>query len=472
MLQDRYRLIRTLGEGGMGRVWLAEDMWLKRFVALKQLTRSGDESAELAKGRRRVLREAQALASVKHSAIVPIHDYFVVKGAPWIVMEYIEGETLDKHISAGQLDEQWIARIGLQVLDGLIAAHHKGVIHRDVKPANILVAAADGAAVLIDFGIARSPTDSSLTGTAIVGTIEYLSPERLEPGAKAHAPADIWALGVTLFYALEGYSPFHRFDWQDTLAIQVAITRETPSVTRHGPLADITLRMLEKNPAKRVRAAEIRQALSRVVAAKRARVVPPQSVQSARVPQGPVQRVRPKLVAEVSGLRDEIAYVGPARGAGMLAALELPTAARVIAECPVRDRGALVQGIAAIDPAAAARILPMLLAGVAGRAFGELESKTAASLLTAMPAPEAARILSSTDTPAAASAIMELPPGQAAEQLKAMRDAKRAADVLARALSRTALAIAIADPLFALAVLPYLADPLRTQVKEALEGDT
>jgi Mg/Co/Ni transporter MgtE len=152
----------------------------------------------------------------------------------------------------------------------------------------------------------------------------------------------------------------------------------------------------------------------------------------------------------------------------MLAALEVSTAARVIAGCPVRDRGALLQGIAAIEPAIAARILPMLLAGVAGRAFGELRPKTAASLLAVMPIPEAARILGSTDTRAAASAVMELTPRQAAEQLKSMADRKRAADVLSHTMSRTATAIADADPQFARLVLPYLGEPLRSQVREAI----
>jgi eukaryotic-like serine/threonine-protein kinase len=494
-LADRYRLIRKIGSGGMGHVWLAEDTWLKRQVALKQLTRSGDESTDndLVRRRRRVLHEARALAKVKHPSIVPIHDLFVVKRDPWIVMEYIKGQSFDQIISAGWLDERSIAHIGLRVLDGLTAAHKEGIVHRDVKPANILVAS-NGAVFLIDFGIARSAGDPALTGMAIVGTVEYLAPELLN-GTKAGPAADIWALGVVLFYALEGYSPFRR-DKPDTQAVMTAIMLETPTLTRSGPLADITLRMLAKDPGQRAAAAEVRRVLDRVAGEgaspkpapvprpeRPVRTEPP--VQSAFAPPGQPVRAEPPARAVTArpvpappvatprpagvprDLQDEILQAGPDHGAATLLSLGRPAAARILADCPGRRRGELLQGIAAIEPGAAAVILPMLLADAAGRAFGGLLPASAASLLAAMPVPEAARILGSTDIRAAADAITELSPSPAAARLAFMPDRRRAAEVLSRTPLPAAIAIAHADREFARRVLPYLTESLQLEVRQA-----
>jgi predicted Ser/Thr protein kinase len=464
---ERYRLIGKLGRGGMGHVWLAEDTWLKREVALKQLIASTDDSADLARRRRRVLHEARALAKVKHPAIVPIHDFFFVKRDPWIVMEYIKGQALDKIIGREKLGERLIARIGLRVLDGLVAAHEQGIVHRDVKPGNILVAA-DGAVFLIDFGIARSAGDPSLTGAGFLGTLEYLAPERFEAGAEAGPPSDIWSLGVTLFCALEGYSPFRQYQ-PDTQAVMMAILRDTPAPTRHGPLADILLRMLDKNPEQRAAAPEARRALARV-ANGQSRPSPQLWPQSPK-PSGqqvPTPRNEPVSASVLSGLGVEIVRADADEGASMLAALDPPAAARIVSECPAAERGTLLQGIAAIDPAAGATILRMLLAEAAGPAFGDLRPETAATLLAALPVPEAARILGCTSTRAAASAIAELTPSQAAARLRSIPDRKRAADVLSHAVSRAAVAIASADPQFARLVLPYLKESLQSRVKDAI----
>ena len=471
-LPDRYRLIRKLGSGGMGHVWLAEDTWLNRQVALKQLIPTGGDTTDLARRRRRVLQEARALAKVKHPAIVPIHDLFVVKRDPWIVMEYVKGQSLDKIISAGRPNERSIAQIGLRVLDGLVAAHKEGIVHRDVKPANVLVAT-DGAVFLIDFGIARSDGDPALTGMAIVGTVEYLAPELLN-GAKASPAVDIWALGVTLFYALEGYSPFRRGK-PGTQAIMTAIMFETPTLTRCGPLPDITLRMLAKDPGQRAVAAEVRRALDYVANGEpkpRPGPTPRPEPLVRPVPALPVPtpKARRKAAAVPGDLRDEILHVEPDKGAAMLVSQDRPEAARILADCPGRRRGQLLQGVTDIEPAIAATILPMLLADVAGHAFGHLRPKSAASLLAAMPVPEAARILGNTDTQAAASAIMELPPSQAAAQLAFMPDRKRAAEVLSHTLSHSAIAIARADRGFARLILPYLTEPLRPKIRQAVNG--
>ena len=146
------------------------------------------------------------MARVRHQAIVPIHDVFFIDDDPWIVMEYISGRSLHDIIKQQTLDERSIARIGLHVLRGLVAVHRANVVHRDVKPTNILVAD-DDSIFLVDFGIARIAGDASLTGQSIVGTLDFLAPERFRSGYTVGPPADIWALGVTFYYALEGYYP-------------------------------------------------------------------------------------------------------------------------------------------------------------------------------------------------------------------------------------------------------------------------
>ena len=187
ILNDRFRLLVTLGGGGMGSVWLAEDLLLERSVALKELVphNGGDD---LDARRERALQEARALARVRHPAIVPIHDAFFTDGDPWIVMEYIEGRSLQSLIESHPLDDATVARIGLHVLRGLVAAHRAGVVHRDVKPDNILVAG-DDSIFLVDFGIAKIAGQKSLTRlNNVVGTPEYIAPERLQPGAHVGPP--------------------------------------------------------------------------------------------------------------------------------------------------------------------------------------------------------------------------------------------------------------------------------------------
>jgi eukaryotic-like serine/threonine-protein kinase len=316
-----------------------------------------------------------------------------------------------------------------------------------------------------------------LSGMAIVGTVEYLAPERLEQGVKIGPSADIWALGVTLFYALEGYSPFRRGD-QDTHATLLAIMRDTPQPARRGPLTDITLRMLIKDPADRATTAEVRRALKRVVNGESkqpappvaaARPTPPVPASSVPAPLVPSPPMRP---GPTVGLRAEILRANPDEGAKVLMSLDVLAAARLLADYPAKRQGELLQGIAAIEPAAAATILPMLLASVAGSAFGYLRPTTAASLLAAMPPLEAGRILGSTDTRVAASAVMELAPRLASAALSSMPDRQRAAEVLSHAQSAAVVAVACADHGFARLILPYLTETKRTQVSRALAADT
>ena len=282
------------------------------------------------------------------------------------------------------------------MLRGLAAVHRAGVVHRDVKPANIVVAD-DSDVFLVDFGIARIAGDPSLTGQASLGTPEFLAPERLKPDAKVGPPADIWALGVTLFQALEGYSPF-RATPSRLASILLAIAQETPKPTRHGPLADITLRMLTKDQAERATAEQVIRALSAFLTdAPRQRgagngtrrpvdteATQPQSERGSRRPAERASRPPKDELVSASGIRDEVLHVGPDTGAAMLLKLDVGTSVKILADCPDKRRGELLQAIAVIAPTTAARILRMLPAASAGPAFAYMRPQTAASLLSAM----------------------------------------------------------------------------------------
>ena len=461
----------------MGSVWLAKDTRLDRPVALKELI-PPRESEELADRRQRMVQEARALARLSHPAIVPVHDLFFIHDDPWIVMEYVSAPSLDHILKQESLDERRIARIGLRVLRGLAAVHRAGIVHRDVKPSNVLVAG-DSEAYLIDFGIARITGGPSLTGKFVIGTPEYMAPEQLKRGAKVGPPADIWGLGVTLFQALEGYSPFgHGAPGR----VVQAIEQETPKPARHGPLADIALQMLAKQQAERATAQQVIRALTafltdaprpRGAGNGTRRPVNPEATQppSGRGSQRPARRAsRPPKdeLARASGIRDEVLHVGPDTGAAMLLKLDVRTSVKILADCPDKRRGELLQAIAVVAPDTAATILRMLPAAPAGSAFAYMRPQTAASLLSAMPGQEAVRILTSTDVLAAASAIMELSPADAVALLESMLTVQRAAEILNHTTPETAIALVRVNPNFGCRVQPYLIEPLRTRVGRAL----
>src|ERR1017187_7269802 len=179
LLKGRYRLLKKLGQGGMGTVWLADDTCLERAVAVKELIREGS-AADVDQARRLAMREAKALAKVRHPAIVSIYDVILEDDNPWIVMEYINGTPLSAILSQqGPLEDRAIASYALPVLRALTVAYRAGVLHRDIKPENILVGE-DGAVWLVDFGIAQiAGATSTLAGSMLRGTPEYLAPERL-----------------------------------------------------------------------------------------------------------------------------------------------------------------------------------------------------------------------------------------------------------------------------------------------------
>jgi hypothetical protein len=495
VLNGRYRLVCTLGVGGMGSVWLAEDQLLERSVALKELIMPRAATTSLPERRARALQEARALARVRHPSIVPIHDVFFIDDDPWIVMEHINGHSLADMIRQQTLDERSIARIGLHVLRGLIAVHKSEVVHRDVKPTNILVAD-DGSVFLVDFGIARIAGDTSLTGQSIVGTPDFLAPERFRSNTVG-PPADIWALGVTFYFALEGYSPFWRNSDSGLESTMMAILNETPHPpTRGGRLADITMRMLHKDPDLRADAAMVLAILGDLADAEPPASLPgpkppadsagaapvaPQApawhVPLARPlpgpdprqpPPGPPNGGRPPGELRFAEAREMIKNVGIDTGVAMLLGMSEDEAARVLADCPPKRCGQLLQGIAAVRPATAATILRILRSTAAGRAFAYLRPATAAALLAVMQPQEALRILDSTDERSVAAAIMELPLPTSAVLLKSMYSRQRAAQVLTHVRPVTAAEVLRLDTAFAADVLRYLSEPVRKQVNRHL----
>ncbi|MEU2185027.1 serine/threonine-protein kinase, partial [Streptomyces thermolilacinus] len=255
LIAGRYRPVRQLGRGGMGVVWRAHDEVLGREVAVKELRTYTDSSGpELAELRVRMQREARAAARVRHPGVIAVHDIADHEGRPVIVMELVEGPSLaDVLTERGVMDPREAARIGAEVLDALAAAHAVGVLHRDVKPGNILLDAT-GRVVLTDFGIAamEDPGDGSTTHLTrsgeLVGSLDYLAPERAQ-GQEPGPASDVWALGATLYAAVEGMSPFRRTSTWSTLTAIVA--EPLPEPRNAGPLAPVLRRLMAKDPGHR-----------------------------------------------------------------------------------------------------------------------------------------------------------------------------------------------------------------------------
>ncbi|MFD9063666.1 serine/threonine-protein kinase [Kitasatospora purpeofusca] len=270
LLAGRYRLDAVLGRGGMGTVWRAEDEMLGRTVAVKELRMNAsvdeDEKHRLIV---RTLREAKATARIRHSSAVTVFDVVEEDDRPWIVMELVESRSLADVIREdGPLAPARAAEIALDVLGVLSAAHAHGILHRDVKPSNVLIGE-DGRVVLTDFGIASVEGDSSVTSTGmLVGAPSYISPERAQ-GQKPGPPADLWSLGGTLYAMVEGRPPYDRGSALATLT--AVMTEELTAPVNAGPLRPVVEGLLAKDPAERLTAPQTRSMLKRVVAEATAR---------------------------------------------------------------------------------------------------------------------------------------------------------------------------------------------------------
>ncbi|WP_091201124.1 serine/threonine-protein kinase [Micromonospora narathiwatensis] len=269
LVADRYRLISPLGQGGMGRVWKARDEVLHRDVAIKELvpppSLTPEERREM---RERSLREARAIARLNNINVVRIFDVLRTDGDPWIVMEYVPSKSLQDILAEdGPVPSAKAVQIGLGVLGALKAAHKAGIMHRDVKPGNVLIGN-DDRVVLTDFGLATIPGDPNVTRTGMVlGSPAYIAPERARDGT-AGPEADLWSLGATLYAAVEGKSPYARPSAIATLA--ALAVEPLPPPKNAGPLKPVLQGLLRKDPAERI-TAEVAERMLRKAAGRRAR---------------------------------------------------------------------------------------------------------------------------------------------------------------------------------------------------------
>ncbi|GAB3772713.1 serine/threonine protein kinase [Nocardioides ginsengisegetis] len=258
-IAGRYEVEREVGRGGMGSVWLCRDVVLSRVVAAKQVgLMPGEATPDLA----RAMREARSSAPLNHPNVVSVYDVIEEGDHIWLVMEYVPGRTLAQIMADGRLAPGRAAGLGAQVADGLAAAHARGTVHRDVKPSNILVTDDDHAKIS-DFGISRTTGDAVLTHSGLVsGTPAYFSPQ-LARGLEPTPADDVWALGATLYAAVEGRPPFP--EQANHLAMLTEITSgEVRAAEDPGALAGPLQRMLDPDPDARWSMSEVAQALHRI----------------------------------------------------------------------------------------------------------------------------------------------------------------------------------------------------------------
>lgn len=259
-MTGRYRLVESIGQGGMGRVWRAADEMLDRQVAVKEMRIDGLDAEDTRTRRERTLREARATARIDHPNVVRVYDVVDEGERLWIVMELVAGRSLEQiMVEEGPLGQPETARIGLGLVAALRQVHAGGVLHRDIKPGNVLVERGGGRVVLTDFGIAAIQDAKALTMVGmLVGSPDYMAPERVS-GRPQGPPSDIWSLGATLCAALGGRSPFSR---DTTLATLHAVLYEEPELPpAAGPLRDILAALLEKEPTVRAGLPEVEDAL-------------------------------------------------------------------------------------------------------------------------------------------------------------------------------------------------------------------
>jgi len=286
LIAGRYRLGDLLGQGGMGRVWRARDETLQRDVAIKEIEVPPDlVGADRDAVQRRTLREARAAARLNHPGVVQVYDVLELDGRTWIVMEYVPSRTLQEILTAdGPLEPRQAAQIGLDLLLALRAANAAGVDHRDVKPANVLIAD-DGRVMLTDFGIATIEGDGLNTSSdMLIGSPGYLSPERAGHGT-AGLTSDLWSLGATLYAAVEGRPPFQRPSMVATLT--ALATAEPDPPRRAGVLRPVLDGLLRKDPAARADSDEAEQLLRTALSGSSGRaVVTPRPVREEAEPAG------------------------------------------------------------------------------------------------------------------------------------------------------------------------------------------
>jgi serine/threonine protein kinase len=291
LIGGRYTLRAAVGHGGMGTVWRAADTSLRRDVAVKEvILPPGLAPSDRDAMYERTMREARAAAALQHPAVVQVYDVVHENGRPWIVMELLDARSLaDMVIEDGPVAPRVVAKIGIALLGALEVAHAHGVLHRDVKPANVLICA-DGRCVLTDFGVARMPTDVQLTTPGMVlGSPHFISPERAM-GNDFGPPSDLFSLGVTLYTAVEGRPPFDKGDPIETMH---AVVEDPPTPPiRAGSLTTVLMGLLEKDPAHRFDVPAARTMLRQQLAGPLASTAPPHMITD---PQSVVPNPRPAV---------------------------------------------------------------------------------------------------------------------------------------------------------------------------------
>ncbi|WP_157530214.1 serine/threonine protein kinase, partial [Microtetraspora niveoalba] len=246
LLIDRYELTTMLGRGTMGTVWRAFDRTLGRDVAVKEIRQDPSLGVEQRRElRERMIREGRAAARISHPSVATVYDAIEIDGSPWIIMELVEGRSLEQVIEdEGPLPPRLVAEVGCDLLDALRAAHVQGILHRDVKPSNVLITDT-GRVVLTDFGIAKSEGDSALTKTGmVIGSPGYTAPERAR-GEHTGPESDLWSLGATLYFAVEGRAAYERSSVAETLSALMTESADPP--TQAGSLRPVLDGLLEKD---------------------------------------------------------------------------------------------------------------------------------------------------------------------------------------------------------------------------------
>lgn len=330
MIAGRYTLDRVIGRGASGTVHLALDEVLGRHVAMKRIgVIPGSDNAEV----ERAEREARLAAALNHPHVVSVFDLVDEGGVRWLVMEYVDGETLSERVrSTGPLDPTTAATLLGQTADALVEAHGNGIVHRDVKPSNILIS--HGVAKLNDFGIARSADDASLTQTGLVtGSPAYLAPE-VASGSSATAASDVWSLGATLYHAVSGRPPY---DVGDNLigALYKIVHEDPPRLPEDHPMAGVVSVMMNHDVEQRWSMPRVRDELARIARGEVSTVVASPGAARTTRPTGLLPTVAPARATAPVRSR-------PGRGAlgwGLIAAMAALAVAAVVLAYVVAGRG-------------------------------------------------------------------------------------------------------------------------------------
>jgi eukaryotic-like serine/threonine-protein kinase len=329
VIAGRYRLEREIGRGGSGTVHLAHDEVLGRQVAIKRIgTMPGSDDVE----RERAEREARLAAALNHPHVVSVFDLVDEADVRWLVMEYVDGETLSERVRrAGPLPAEDAASLLCQTADALVEAHSRGIVHRDVKPSNILISGAS--AKLSDFGIARSENDASLTQTGLVtGSPAYLAPE-VASGSSATAASDVWSLGGTLYHAVTGKPPY---DVGDNLigALYKIVHEDPPRLPDDHPMAGLLAVMMTHDPAQRWSMPRVHEDLTRVARGQR-------SSADAPAPTTPVPAAAPEPTGALPPVRPAPLprAARPRRRWGLIAAAGVAAVAAIVLAYVLAGRG-------------------------------------------------------------------------------------------------------------------------------------